>query len=218
MTRQLPVMQLQSFSYPKNVSSLSSPSLTTSSLINNNSLLTFRDIMMHHQYQQQQQQQHHHLQQQLQNQERHQKTENIVNENHFQPATISTASSSSLSPNASAKFSPKHTNYAMETNEKTHPLSINKSETCQNGSKISINRSLQNKSEIHHNNSCAKTVREELEESRNKIPKLGKRKYAHLNFIVAPHSLTHLLNYFVRYNFANIAASEMRLKLPLFVK
>lgn len=180
MTRQLPVMQLQSFSYPKNVSALSSPSLTTtttSSLINNNSLLTFRDIMMHHQYQQQQQQ--------LQNQERHQKTTTeVVNE----PATTistSTPSSSSLSPNTSAKFSPKR-NYAVERNEMSpsHPLSINKTaaaatEACENGSKISINRSTQNKADTHHhphhhhNNSSAKTVREELEQSRNKIPKLG---------------------------------------------
>ncbi|KAG5674991.1 hypothetical protein PVAND_004932 [Polypedilum vanderplanki] len=168
MTRQLPVMQLQSFSYPKNVSTLSSPSLTTttttSSLINNNSLLTFRDIMMHHQYQQHQQ---------LQNQERHQKTTTeVVNE----PATISTPSSSSLSPNTSAKFSPKR-NYAAEKNEMMlHPLSINKTttETCENGSKISINRSILNKAETHHHqNSCAKTVREELEESRNKIPMLN---------------------------------------------
>lgn len=125
---------------------------------------------MHHQYQQHQQQQ-----QQLQNQERHQKTttEVVVNE----PATISTPSSSSLSPNTSAKFSPKR-NYAAEKNEMIlHPLSINKTtETCENGSKISINRSTLNKAETHHQNSCAKTVREELEESRNKIPMLSELK------------------------------------------
>lgn len=162
MTRQLPVMQLQSFSYPKNVSALSSPSLTTS-LINNNSLLTFRDIMMHHQYQQQQ----------------HERQQKTISENLNE--SISTASSL---PNTSAsdgvstavKLSPKHNNHhAMEKNEKiSHPLYVNKHETCENGSKISVNRSTQNKAEYHHNNTTsARTVREELEASRCKIPKLG---------------------------------------------
>jgi hypothetical protein len=139
--------------------------------------------MMHHQYQQQQQQ--------LQSQERQQKSDvEIVNE----PATISTPSSSSLSPNTSAKFSPKR-NYAVEKNEMMpHPLSVNKGETCENGSKISINRSTQNKADTHHGSGGGKTVREELEESRNKIPKLGERPFIVIS--AYPHDASVKLNYF----------------------
>lgn len=164
MTRQLPVMQLQSFNYPKNVSS---PSQTTSSLINNNSLLTFRDIMM---------QQHQHYQMQLRKNE---------NENCIQPSSISHASSiqpsSSLSPNAS------YHNVA-DKHETTHPLSINKHETAmtvaqqcsvENGSRINSSANRCNKAESYHqyggsgNGGSGKTVREELEASRSKISKLG---------------------------------------------
>ncbi|KAL7041572.1 hypothetical protein ACKWTF_000823 [Chironomus riparius] len=170
-THQLPVMQLQSFNYPKNVSTLPSPSLTTSSLINNNSLLTFQDIqdiMMHHH-----QQQHQHQQHQYQYNERQVKRE-ILNENlqTISKASSSSSSSSSPSPNTSTKLSPKHST-VMEKNAKVHPLSVIKTEACENGSKISINHSIQNKADTHHNsNSCGRTVREELEASRSKIPKL----------------------------------------------
>ena len=176
-THQFPVMQLQSFNYPKNVSTLPSPSLTTSSLINNNSLLTFQDIqdiMMHHHHHQQQQQQ----KQQQQNNERQQKKE-ILNEN-FQSISTNASSSAAVaaassSPNTSVKLSPKHS-YATDRNNMKvhHPLSVNKTEACENGSKISVNHSIQNKADSHHNsNSCGRTVREELEASRSKIPKLG---------------------------------------------
>lgn len=173
-THQLPLMQLQSFNYPKNVSTLPSPSLTTSSLINNNSLLTFQDIqdiMMHH-HQQQHQQQQQQQQQQYQYNERQVKKE-ILNENLQTISTASSSSSSSPSPNTSTKLSPKHST-VMERNVKVHPLSVIKAEACENGSKISINHSIQNKADTHHNsNSCGRTVREELEASRSKIPKLG---------------------------------------------
>lgn len=168
MTRQLPVMQLQSFNYPKNVPS---PSLmtTTSSLINNNSLLTFRDIMM------QQQQQHYQL--------RKNENENCLQSS----SSISLASSSSLSPNAPAKLLHHHT--AAEKHEKTHhPLSINKHETAaapcsvaENGSKLNNSANRCNKAENYpySGGGSGKTVREELEASRSKIPKLGEFENIH---------------------------------------
>lgn len=198
MTRQFPVMQLQSFNYPKNVSMLSSPSLTTSSLINNNSLLTFRDIMM----QQQQYQLH---QQQMLQQEHHRPIKH-ENENCIQSSSsISltnalSSSSSSLSPNtlstSSTKLSPKqyHSQNLVtaattaEKHERTHhALSIKLesgagASSVENGSKINHSANRFNKAETyqhhhHHNSSSSggsgRTVREELEASRCKIPKIG---------------------------------------------
>lgn len=198
MTRQFPVMQLQSFNYPKNVSMLSSPSLTTSSLINNNSLLTFRDIMM--------QQQQYQLHQQQMLQQEHHRTIKNENENCIQSSSsislTNALSSSSLSPNtlstSSTKLSPKHHQQyhsqslvtAAATAEKHerahHALSI-KLETgassVENGSKINNSANRFNKAETYHhhhqNNQSSsgggsgRTVREELEASRCKIPKLG---------------------------------------------
>lgn len=78
---------------------------------------------------------------------------------------------------------------AAEKHERSHhPLSINKHETAcnvENGSKINNNSANRfNKAESyhhhHHHSSSSggggsgRTVREELEASRNKIPKLGK--------------------------------------------
>lgn len=203
MTRQFPVMQLQSFNYPKNVSMLSSPSLTTSSLINNNSLLTFRDIMM------QQQQYQLHQQQMLQH-EHHRAIKNET-ENCIQPSSsisltnaLSSSSSSSLSPNtlstSTTKMSPKHQQQyhsqslvtaasTAEKHERAHHTMSIKQETgassVENGNKINNSANRFNKAETyhhqHHNNNqsssnsggSGRTVREELEASRCKIPKLG---------------------------------------------
>lgn len=161
---------MQLFNYPKNVSS---PSLmtTTSSLINNNSLLTFRDIMM--------QQHHHHQHYQLQQLRKNE------NENCIQSSSISHASS--LQPSSSLSLSPNamHFHNTAEKHETTHhPLSINKHETVatvaaacgvENGNKLNSSANRCNKAESFHQygGGSGKTVREELEASRNKIPKLG---------------------------------------------
>lgn len=155
MTRhhQFPVMQLpegaQSLNNPKNVSSVASPSLT-SSLINNNCLLTLRE-MMQHQQQQYQLHQYHQLQQR--------KRENADEKSQI----ISTP----LSPNSSIKLSPK---YHAEEHERESPFSISKPET------LSRNEAGANCFK-HVKTECqptGRTVREELEASRNKIPKPGK--------------------------------------------
>jgi hypothetical protein len=175
MTRhhQFPVMQLsnegaQSLNNPKNVSSVASPSLT-SSLINNNCLLTLRE-MMQHQQQQYQLHQYHQQQQQLQQQQR--KNSREENEN-----SKSQIISTPLSPNSSIKLSPK---YHAEKHERESPFSIGKPETLsrrENRNETGANCFKHVKSECQ---ATGRTVREELEASRsNKIPKPG---MVHKNF------------------------------------
>jgi hypothetical protein len=151
MTRhhQFPVMQLpegaQSLNNPKNVSSVASPSLT-SSLINNNCLLTLREMMQHQQ--QYQLQQYHH--QQLRSQ------------------IISTP----LSPNSSsAKMSPK---YHAEKHERESPFSIGKPESLLRESRNETGANCFKHVKAECQPTTGRTVREELEASRNKIPKPGK--------------------------------------------
>lgn len=154
MTRhhQFPVMQLpegaQSLNNPKNVSS-ASPSLT-SSLINNNCLLTLRE-MMQHQQQQYQLHQYHQLQQQKKNAD--EKSQII---------------STPLSPNSSIKLSPKY--HHAEKHERESPFSIIKPETLSRN-EVGANCFKHVKTECQP---TGRTVREELEASRNKIPKPGK--------------------------------------------
>jgi hypothetical protein len=132
-----------------------------------------------------------HHQQQYQLQQKAQNVDAI--ESNTQSPTISAVS---LSPNTSSKLSPKSHHhhhpfahhhhhlqlqqqqqhqYAAEKHEKVFPLSINKPEKCENGNKINANRSAQSKAE-YQNNSCGRTVREELEASRSKVVKLGERR------------------------------------------
>jgi hypothetical protein len=156
---QFPVMQLssegaQSLNNPKNVSSVASPSLT-SSLINNNCLMTLRE-MMH-------QQMHQQLQHQQQQQQRI-KRENIEEDESRPQKIIST-----LSPNSSIKLSPKH--------HAEKPFSIGKHESF-------VSRENRNESGAncfkHVKSDCqpttGRTVREELEESRRKLIKQGNEK------------------------------------------
>jgi hypothetical protein len=162
MTRhhQFPVMQLpsegaQSLNNPKNVSSVVSPSLT-SSLINNNCLLTLREMM-------------HHQQQQYQLHKYHEQRK----ESEAKAQLISTP----LSPNSSIKLSPK---FHAEKHEKESPFSIGKPETLsrrENRNETGANCFKHVKSECQ---TTGRTVREELEASRsNKIPKPG---MVHKNF------------------------------------
>ena len=170
MTRhhQFPVMQLpnegaQSLNNPKNVSSVVSPSLT-SSLINNNCLLTLRE-MMHHQQQQYQLHKYHELQQRKNSREESENSKAQI---------ISTP----LSPNSSMKLSPK---YHAEKHERESPFLIGKPETLsrrENRNETGANCFKHVRSECQ---TTGRTVREELEASRsNKIPKPG---MVHKNFL-----------------------------------
>lgn len=176
MTRhhQFPVMQLpegaQSLNNPKNVSSVASPSLT-SSIINNNCLLTLREMMQHqqqqyqlHQYHERQQLQLH--QQQLQQQR---KRENAEENENSKSQIISTP----LSPNSSIKLSPK---YHAEKHERESPFSIGKPESLcrENRNETGANCFKHVRAESQ---TTGRTVREELEASRSKIPKPGKAQY-----------------------------------------
>lgn len=166
MTRhhQFPVMQLhegaQSLNNPKNVSSVASPSLT-SSLINNNCLMTLRE-MMQHQQQYQLHQYHHHQQQQQSIMQFHKKRENVDEK----PQIISP-----LSPNSSIKLSPK---YHAEKHERESPFSImSKPEMLHRESRNEAGANCF-KHVKTEGQTTGRTVREELEASRNKIPKPGK--------------------------------------------
>jgi hypothetical protein len=117
-------------------------------------------------------QQHQHYQMQLRKNE----NENCIQSSSISHASSIQPSSSSLSPNAS------YHNVA-EKHETNHPLSIKHETTVapcsvENGSRInSANRC--NKAESYHQyggGGSGKTVREELEASRSKIPKLGEFK------------------------------------------
>jgi hypothetical protein len=160
--RQFPVMQLpegaQSLNNPKNVSSVASPSLT-SSLINNNCLLTLREMMQH---QQQYQLQQYQLQQQ------HIKREKAGEEETAKAHIISTPSS----PNSSsAKLSPK---YHAEKHERETPFAIAvkpESFLREPRNESAANCFKQVKAECQP--TTGRTVREELEASRSKIPKPG---------------------------------------------
>jgi hypothetical protein len=172
--RQFPAMQLpegaQSLNNPKNVSSVASPSLT-SSLINNNCLLTLREMMQH--------QQQYQLQQYQLQQQQHIKRERPEEEENAKGHIISTPSS----PNSSsAKLSPK---YHAEKHERESPFAIAvKSESFLREPR---NESGANCFKQHVKAECqppttGRTVREELEASRSKIPKPGKsspRKLLH---------------------------------------
>lgn len=173
MTRhhQFPVMQLpegaQSLNNPKNVSSVASPSLT-SSLINNNCLLTLREMMQHQQQYQLHQYHHHQQQQQLQ----HKKRENAAAAEENENLKSQIISQRTLSPNSSIKLSPK---YHAEKHERESPFSIagSKPESMcrENRNETGANCFKHVKSECQP---TGRTVREELEASRNKIPKPGK--------------------------------------------
>lgn len=171
MTRhhQFPVMQLpegaQSLNNPKNVSSVASPSLT-STLINNNCLLTLREMMQHQQQYQLHQYHHHHQQQQQQQQQSimqlHKKRENVDEK----PQIISP-----LSPSSSIKLSPK---YHAEKHERESPFSImSKPEMLHRESRKEAGANCF-KHVKTEGQTTGRTVREELEASRNKIPKPGK--------------------------------------------
>lgn len=160
----------QSLNNPKNVSSLASPSLT-SSLINNNCLLTLREMMQH-------QQQQYQLHQYHQQQQQHKKKRDNVEENENAKSQII---STPLSPNSSAKLSPK---YHAEKHERESPFSIGKPEALRRESR---NESGANcfkhvKSECQ---STGRTVREELEASRSRMPKPGKAHVASLSSCVS---------------------------------
>jgi hypothetical protein len=166
MTRhhQFPVMQLpegaQSLNNPKNVSSVASPSLT-SSLINNNCLLTLREMMQHQQQYQLQQYHHQQLQQ-------HKKREKAEENENAKSQIISTP----LSPNSSsAKMSPK---YHAEKHERESPFSIGKPESLLRESRNETGANCFKHVKAECQPTTGRTVREELEASRNKIPKPGK--------------------------------------------
>lgn len=168
MTRhhQFPVMQLpegaQSLNNPKNSSSVASPSLT-SSLINNNCLLTLREMMQH----QQQYQLHQYHQQSIMM--HHKKRENVDEK----PQIISASS-----PNSSIKLSPK---YHAEKHERESPfLSMSRAETMHRGSRNEAGANCF-KHVKAEGQATGRTVREELEASRNKIPKPGKVSSQFLN-------------------------------------
>lgn len=160
MTRhhQFPVMQLpsegaQSLNNPKNVSSVVSPSLT-SSLINNNCLLTLRE-MMHHQQQQYQLQ----------------KYRELHKNNREESERSQIISPTPLSPNSSIKLSPK---FLAEKHERESPFSIGKPETLsrrENRNETGANCFKHVKSECQP--TTGRTVREELEASRSKLHKPG---------------------------------------------
>lgn len=182
MTRhhQFPVMQLpegaQSLNNPKNVSSVASPSLT-SSLINNNCLLTLREMMQH---QQQYQMHQYNLQQ-------HQMKREIA-EGKEKSQIISTP----LSPNSSIKLSPKH---RAEKHERESPFSIGKPEHRENRNEAGANCFKHVKTECQP---TGRTVREELEASRSKIPKPGKalrqRHFCRPIIMTAFHAACNKLN------------------------
>lgn len=164
---QFPVMQLpeggQSFSNPKNFSTVATPSL-----INNNCLLTLREMMQ--QQQQYQLQQYHEVHQQQRRREFSEHNENSKSHDMI----ISTP----LSPNSSIKLSPKH--HAGKLERKS-PFSIGKPEgaSCrENRSEAGANCFKHVKSECQ---TTGRTVREELEASRSKIPKQGKVQRNKLN-------------------------------------
>lgn len=189
MTRhhQFPVMQLpegaQSLNNPKNVSSVASPSLT-SSLINNNCLLTLREMMQ--QQQQYQLHQYHERQQQ-----QYKKRENAEENENSKSQIISTP----LSPNSSIKLSPK---YHAEKHESESPFSIGRAESLcrENRNETGANCFKHVKSECQ---TTGRTVREELELSRSKIPKPGKVhnnyfKFSRRNVTCIMHAVHNELN------------------------
>lgn len=121
-------------------------------------------------------QQHQHYQMQLLKNE----NENCIQSPSISHASSTQPSSSSLSPNAS------YHNAADKHETTHHPLSINKHVTVapcsvENGSRINSSANRCNKAESYHQygaggGGSGKTVREELEASRSKIPKLGELK------------------------------------------
>lgn len=169
MTRhhQFPVMQLpegaQSLNNPKNASSVASPSLT-SSLINNNCLLTLREMMQHQQ--QYQMHQYHHQQSEQKKRENAEQNE--------KSQIISTP----ISPNSSIKLSPK---YHAEKHERESPFLIGKPDSMHRESRNEAGANCFK----HVKSECqptGRTVREELEASRSKIPKPGKVRIAQSSF------------------------------------